>query len=81
MTIEEKAKRYDEALEIAKEINNEQRAQPFNVMTRSEFREIIHQAGLLALKKTKSAQFSIEKERAEICLLLFKCLDKTLGMN
>lgn len=34
MTIEEKAKAYDEAIEIAKEINNEQRAQPFNVMTR-----------------------------------------------
>jgi len=34
MTTEEKAKAYDEALERAKEINNEQRAQPFNVMTR-----------------------------------------------
>lgn len=33
-SIEEKAKRYDEAIEIAKEINNEQRAQPFNVMAR-----------------------------------------------
>ena len=34
LSIEEKAKRYDEAIKIAKEINNEQRAQPFNVMTR-----------------------------------------------
>ena len=34
LSIEEKAKRYDEALERAKEINNEQHAQPFNVMTR-----------------------------------------------
>ena len=34
LSIEEKAKAYDEAIEIAKEINNEQRAQPFNVMTR-----------------------------------------------
>jgi hypothetical protein len=34
LSIEEKAKRYDEAIEIAKEINNEQRAQPFNIMTR-----------------------------------------------
>ena len=34
LSIEEKAKRYDEAIEIAKEINNEQQAQPFNVMTR-----------------------------------------------
>jgi len=34
LSIEEKAQRYDEAIEIAKEINNEQRAQPFNVMTR-----------------------------------------------
>ena len=34
LSIEEKAKRYDEAIEIAKEINNEQRAQPFNVMTK-----------------------------------------------
>lgn len=34
LSIEEKARRYDEALEIAKKINNEQRAQPFYVMTR-----------------------------------------------
>ena len=34
LSIEEKARRYDEALEIAKNINNEHRAQPFNVMTR-----------------------------------------------
>jgi hypothetical protein len=34
LSIEEKARRYDEAIEIAKEINNEQQAQPFNVMTR-----------------------------------------------
>ena len=34
LSIEEKAKRYDKAVEIAKEINNEQRAQPFNIMTR-----------------------------------------------
>lgn len=34
MTQEEKAARYDEAIRIAKEINNEQRSQPFNVMTR-----------------------------------------------
>ena len=34
LSIEEKAKRYDEAIKLAKEINNEQRAQPFNVMTR-----------------------------------------------
>ena len=34
MTQEEKARLYDEAIERAKEINNEQRAQPFNVMTR-----------------------------------------------
>jgi hypothetical protein len=34
LTIEEKAKRYDEAIELAKEINDEQRAQPFNVMIR-----------------------------------------------
>ena len=34
MTIEQKAQRYDEAIKIAREINNEQRAQPFNVMTR-----------------------------------------------
>ena len=34
LSIEEKAQRYDEAIEIAKEINNEQQAQPFNVMTR-----------------------------------------------
>lgn len=32
MTIEQKAKRYDEAINMAKEINNEHRAQPFNVM-------------------------------------------------
>jgi len=34
LSIEQKAQRYDEAIEIAKEINNEQRAQPFNVMTK-----------------------------------------------
>ena len=34
MTIEEKAARYDKAIEIAKKINNEHQAQPFNVMTR-----------------------------------------------
>ena len=34
LSIEEKAKRYDEAIEIAREINNEQFAQPFNIMTR-----------------------------------------------
>ena len=34
LSIEEKAKRYDDAIERAKEINNEQRAQPFNVMTK-----------------------------------------------
>lgn len=34
LSIEEKAKAYDDALERAKEINNEQRAQPFDVMTR-----------------------------------------------
>lgn len=34
MTNEEKAKAYDEALKRAKEINNEQRAQPFNLMTK-----------------------------------------------
>ena len=34
MTQEEKAKAYDEALRRAKEINNEQRAQPFDVMTK-----------------------------------------------
>ena len=34
LSIEEKAKRYDEAIERAKEINNEQQAQPFDVMTR-----------------------------------------------
>ena len=34
LSIEEKAKRYDDAIERAKEINNEQRAQPFNIMTR-----------------------------------------------
>ena len=34
LSIEQKAKRYDEAIEIAKKINNEQQAQPFNVMTR-----------------------------------------------
>ena len=41
MTIEEKAKAYDEAIKRAKEINNEQRAQPFDVMTRvfTELRE------------------------------------------
>ena len=34
LSTEEKAKRYDEAIKIAKEINNEKCAQPFNVMTR-----------------------------------------------
>lgn len=34
LTIEQKAQRYDEAIEIAKRINNEQQAQPFNIMTR-----------------------------------------------
>ena len=34
LTIEQKAQRYDEAIEIAKKINNEQQAQPFNIMTR-----------------------------------------------
>lgn len=34
LSIEQKAKRYDEAIERAKEINNEQHAQPFNIMTR-----------------------------------------------
>ena len=34
LSIEQKAQRYDEAIAIAREINNEQRAQPFNVMTR-----------------------------------------------
>src|SRR5574344_1735020 len=34
LSIEEKAKRYDEAISIAREINNEQRVQPYNIMTR-----------------------------------------------
>lgn len=34
LSIEDKAKRYDEAIEIAKKINNERQAQPFDVMTR-----------------------------------------------
>jgi len=34
LSIEQKAEAYDKALERAREINNEQRAQPFNVMTR-----------------------------------------------
>lgn len=34
LSIEEKARAYDEAIKIAKEINNEHRAQPSNVMTR-----------------------------------------------
>ena len=34
LSIEQKAQRYDEALEIAKEINNECKAHPFNVMTK-----------------------------------------------
>ena len=34
LSVEEKARRYDEAIKIAKEINNEQQAQPFNVMTK-----------------------------------------------
>lgn len=34
LTIEQKAKAYDEALKRAKEINNERRAQPFDVMTK-----------------------------------------------
>ena len=34
LSIEQKAKRYDEAIEIAKKINNEQQTQPFNIMTR-----------------------------------------------
>lgn len=50
-------------------------------MTRNEFREIIHQAGLLALQKTKSSTTPVQREHAEICLLLFKCLDKALGMD
>ena len=32
LSIEEKARRYDEAIERAKEINNEHKAQPFDVM-------------------------------------------------
>lgn len=32
LTIQEKAKRYDEAIEIANEINNKHKAQPFDVM-------------------------------------------------
>ena len=34
LTIEQKAQRFDEAIEIAKEINNEHKAQPFDVMLR-----------------------------------------------
>ena len=34
LSIEEKAKRYDEAIERAREINNEQRIQPYDIMTR-----------------------------------------------
>jgi len=34
LSIEEKAMAYDKAIEIAKEINNEQKAQPFDIMTR-----------------------------------------------
>ena len=50
-------------------------------MTRNELREIIHQAGLLALQKTKSSVTPVQQERAKICLLLFNCLDKALGMD
>ena len=34
LSIEQKAQRYDEAIAIAMEINNEHKAQPFDVMTR-----------------------------------------------
>jgi hypothetical protein len=34
LSIEEKAERYNKAIDIARKINNERRAQPFNVMER-----------------------------------------------
>lgn len=63
LSMEEKAKRYDEALEKAKEINNEKCAQPFNVMTRV-FPELKESRGERIRKAIYNALKYLETEQS-----------------
>src|SRR5574344_820821 len=75
LSIEEKAKRYDEAISIAREINNEQRVQPYNIMTRV-FPELIEPEDerirkeiIQWLKNSEGQTYPIDRYNAAIAWL------------
>jgi len=72
MTLKEKAKRYDEAIKIARKIHAEKRAQPFNIMGKV-FPEIVEKVNeekkdimdLIEYFNTKLIQASNQEAKGE----------------